>query len=540
MTALPSLFAAAVLAAPTAALACGGFFCNNAQPINQSAERILFAPDDGTMHMHVQIAYQGPAQDFGWLLPTPPGVTVALSSEQLFTSLDQLHGPRFIVQQVFDEGCQLDFAAGGPFPAPAPEGEDNGVDVLSREPVGPYDAAVLQADDVMVLRAWLDENGFQVPPAIDTRLGPYIDRGASFVAIKLLPGSDSGDITPVHLTFPSSRPAVPIVPTAVAAELDMGIIVHVLGDTRAVPLNYRHVVINEAALDLAAGGSNYVDVVAAAVDEAGGLAFATDFAGAHDPGVATAVQPIDLAAVRGVATVRDLFQGQFPLDVDVQRLAGPLLPLPEGTTPADFWSCPFCDEAVLDGAFDSAALAARIEEELNPARAHLTDIFARRPYLTRLFSTLDPAEMELDPEFGFNADLGDQPSTRTIEVRVPCDGDQPAPDAAELVNAAGETVPADLSGAGATRREGGQTIAGEAPAAALVQRLTESGPPEEIGGMGADMGPNTPDAGVDTRGGGAPGGSAGGCACDAGEGAPATTLAGLGLLVLLAGRRRRR
>lgn len=538
----PLLIAATLLAAPSAALACGGFFCNNAQPITQSAERILFAADGATLHMHVQVAYQGPPQDFGWLLPTPAGVEVALSSEQLFTSLDQLYGPRFIVRQVFDPGCEPplpEFDSGGP-PSPAPGGGE--VDVLSRQPVGPYDTAVLQADDVMVLRTWLDTNGFQIPEAMDGKLQPYIDRGSVFVAVKLLPGTDAGDITPLRLSFPSSRPTVPIVPTSVAAEADMGVIVHILGGARAVPLNYRHVQINEAALNLAQGGSNYVDVVAAAVDEAGGFAFATDFAGPIDDQLASALRPIDLAAVRGIVTLRDLVLGAIPLDADVQRVAAGQLMLPEDLTPADFWQCPFCYDDLLDQPIDAEALAAQVEMEINPAREHLAVILAQHGYLTRLFSTLNPEEMQLDPEFGQNPDLGDQPATRTIEVRVPCNGDQPALDGAELVNSAGETVPADLSGDTAIQRERGATVSDDVrPAAAVIQRLTESGPPENIGGMGEDPPPVMgADAGIDPpSGGGMPGDGGEGCACDATDGSPTGPALAALALILAAGARRR-
>src|SRR3954469_24098629 len=55
---------------PSAALACGGFFCNSAQPVNQAAEGIIFADNgDGTTTAVIQIQYQGPAQSFSWLLP---------------------------------------------------------------------------------------------------------------------------------------------------------------------------------------------------------------------------------------------------------------------------------------------------------------------------------------------------------------------------------------------------------------------------------------------------------------------------------------
>src|SRR5260221_8789472 len=55
---------------PATASACGGFFCNAAQPVNQAAEGILFADnDDGTTTAVIQIRYQGPSQNFSWLLP---------------------------------------------------------------------------------------------------------------------------------------------------------------------------------------------------------------------------------------------------------------------------------------------------------------------------------------------------------------------------------------------------------------------------------------------------------------------------------------
>src|SRR3954471_738536 len=52
------------------ALACGGFFCNQSQPVNQAAEGIIFADNgDGTTTAVIQIQYQGPSKSFSWLLP---------------------------------------------------------------------------------------------------------------------------------------------------------------------------------------------------------------------------------------------------------------------------------------------------------------------------------------------------------------------------------------------------------------------------------------------------------------------------------------
>ena len=83
-------------AAPSLAAACGGFFCDAAQPVNQAAERILFArhPDDATrMQMHVQINYKGPPTEFGWLLPVPPDVETMVGLDDIFTRLDMFSAP---------------------------------------------------------------------------------------------------------------------------------------------------------------------------------------------------------------------------------------------------------------------------------------------------------------------------------------------------------------------------------------------------------------------------------------------------------------
>ena len=60
----------AIAASPATAAACGGFFCNQAQPVNQAAEGIVFADNgDGTTTAVIQILYQGPSEKFTWLLP---------------------------------------------------------------------------------------------------------------------------------------------------------------------------------------------------------------------------------------------------------------------------------------------------------------------------------------------------------------------------------------------------------------------------------------------------------------------------------------
>ena len=217
---------------PLASFACGGLFCNNAQPINQAAERILFALDGEQLHMHVRITYSGPPSEFGWLLPVPEDVETTVSSEELFAILDRNFAPQFNLRTEFGENCpQADFAArsaGGDVFATA-ESADDGVQVLSREQVGPYDRTILKSASIEELRTWLNDNEYQIPDAVDEKLQPYIDMESAFVAIKLVPGGMSSDIVPLKLSFRSNDPTIPIIPTSVAANPDMGILVHLLG-----------------------------------------------------------------------------------------------------------------------------------------------------------------------------------------------------------------------------------------------------------------------------------------------------------------------
>ncbi|MCB9553742.1 MAG: DUF2330 domain-containing protein [Myxococcales bacterium] len=544
-----ALALALTLTTPAAAFACGGLFCNNSQPVNQAAERILFAREGDTMHMHVRITYQGPPTEFGWLLPTATDVRVEQSSEQLFTTLDQSFAPRFALQTVFDARCA--FANRGGFPPSAAddggegegEGEgEGGVQVLSREAVGPFDIATLLPETVDDLRTWLDGNGYQIPTETDATLQPYVAAGLAFVAVKLLPDRESGDISPLHLAFTADRPAIPIVPTSVAADPDMGIIVHVLGAHRAVPVNYRHVVINEAAIDWPGGGQNYPDVVSQAADEAGGQAFTTDYAGP----ASGAPQPYSdaiLQAVRDAQSGETLIDalGLFdlffqPLDADLQRVLPTGLLLPEDIALVDYLNCPGCyDDRGIE--VDGAALADRIETEVNEPRRHLGELFEAHPYLTRLYGTMSPAEMVLDPEFDENPDLADVANQRTAIQTISCDGG-----GTPLFGSAVVETPSGLrfrlvdgQNPNAVRRQDGQTVrGGELPSAQVIERALTAGQSEVVEDRTAEI-DDALSAGLDED----EVGGSGGCACDASDGAPAAPIALLGLLALVGLRRRR-
>ncbi len=535
---LGPLAAALVAAAPAAALACGGLFCNNSQPVNQAAERILFARDGDRTVMHVRLTWDGPPTEFGWLLPVPDDVEVGLSSEQLFTVLDRLYAPIFTLTTEFEEGCGFGRGAGadaGAFPGAVDDenGGDGGVQVLSRQAIGPFDTSVIKADDVVPLRAWLDANGYGIPDGTDDLLVPYIEAGAAFVALRLLPNAESREVQPIKLTFTSDQPVVPIRPTAVAAEPDMGVIVHVLGQHRAIPENFLHVRINEAAIDWPGGGQNYADVVSQAADEAGGQAFATDYAGASNGlrGSLTVYDEGFIEQVRAARSFQDLEEivWRFQGDDDLARILPGVIAGPEGFDATDFLACPWCyDGEREDITVDGAALAMQIEEGINPPRVDLERLIGEHPYLTRLYSTLSSHEMTQDPLFAQNPDL-DAVSNRynaTQFVRCGSDGDFDFDNATIETDSGLRFRLAGGANPNVIQRQMGETVRGEGvPAARVIEQHLVAGQPMVQSDRTAEIADSM--AGDDS-----------GCDCDAADGSsPAAALA---LLALLGLARRRR
>lgn len=533
------LTAALVTAAPAAALACGGLFCNNSQPVNQAAERILFARDGDRTVMHVRLTWDGPPTEFGWLLPVPDDVEVGLSSEQLFTVLDQLYAPLFTLTTEFEEGCDQFFARGAGADAGAAgfPGEDDGggggVQVLSRQAIGPFDTSVIKADDVVPLRAWLDRNGYGIPDGTDALLVPYIEAGAAFVALRLLPDAQSREVQPIQLSFTSDQPTVPIRPTAVAAEPDMGVIVHVLGEARAIPENFLHVRINEAAIDWPGGGQNYPDVVSQAADEAGGQAFATDYAGASNGlrGNLTVYDAPFIEQARAARTFQQLEEiiWRFQGDADMARILPGVVSGPEGFDATDFLSCPWCYDGERDDiTVDGEALAMQIETAINPPREDLIRLVGQHPYLTRLYSTLSSHEMTQDPLFAENPDL-DAVSNQynaTQYIRCGSDGEPDFAGATIETDSGLRFRLAEGANPNVIRRQDGETVRGEGvPAARVIEQHLVAGQPMVQSDRTAEIADSM--AGDDS-----------GCACDASDGSsPAAALALLAILGLV--RRRR-
>ena len=506
------------------ARACGGFFCTTV-PMNQVAENILFIQGEGTVTTHVQIQYSGTAADFAWILPVPAVPELAVSHNQIFNWLQSATQPVFQLNFVDEGGCYNPYLHDLIFPGNCSAcvqtgtyGPPPSVELVAQEEIGPYDTAVISSDDAQAIVDWLVDNGYQLGELGVALLTPYVEEGFYFLALKLAPDRDVGDLQPIALTYAADAPGIPIRLTAVATEPDLGVFTYVLGEHRAVPTNYRHVQINEALINWFVNGSNYPEIVTQAANEAGGQAFVTDYAGPSNIVRDFFFWEFDLEEVRRQTHPADflneaLWQG-FPPDAQMQTLVRRHIPIPpavleEGVLEVMFagdreaheqareegWLQDFAersfynnmrayDHYLTDFVFDANAFVDDLERIVIEPLESVRQLLEEKPYLTRLYTTLSADEMTLDPMFAYNPDLPDVSQVRSADFRTNCAdglGDTRPEEEWEVVITLsdGRKFRSHPLADGMDSRPLPLPLVG-APAAAVIEQLSTSGPPQII------------------------------------------------------------
>jgi hypothetical protein len=476
------------------AQACGGLFCSSANPVNQAAERIIFSVDKaaGKVTAVVEILYEGPSSKFAWVLPVPGIPEVKVSTSALLDRLQATTNPTYAINRDFSDSCKGGVGAGGSSGSapgsPVPASDNAGgpaVSVVAAGSVGPYDYTVIKVDPLlsdpgMAAIAWLKANQFDVDALGSEVLRAYLRDGLNLIAFKLSKNRSTGSIRPVMLTYDSSHPMIPIRPTAVAANNDMGILVFVLGQNRAVPTNYKTLELNEALIDWFMPNTTYNAVVTAAANEAQGQGFVTELAmPTAMTGAGSLLQEqaaidkfrmnadqwmapdlvsylVELFATFGQGGFGGPFGarpsgGRVALDGVSDVLAHNLV-LPPGVTADDVLASPRCyfsafrtpDMFYCNGkpapaqvidltTFDRKKFLTDVEALVIGPLEATAKLFTAQPYLTRLYTTLSPAEMTLDPEFDINVELGDVSNAHqvTLKYNAGC-GDTSGPWQAKL------------------------------------------------------------------------------------------------------------
>jgi hypothetical protein len=403
-------------------------------PVDQTGETVLFVLEEGQLQTHIQIRYdpQTEAERFAWVIPVMAIPEFSVGSQALFDALLTVSAPSYGFN-TRNESCTVDDVdpCGGDGDGIAKFDVGGGDDTGSGEPtvvehaqVGAFEATVLDGGTAQGVFDWLEAGGFAQDEAAIPILQEYISDGFLFVAIELAAGAGAEEIHPIVLTQPVSEPCVPIKLTRIASRDDLELRTLFLADGRVVPDNYAHVIPNGLELNWLGLGLNYTEWVGLAVDEAGaGQGFVTEYAGAiptidpiqfRDPGWnAEVFRGVDwqTAAVGyyqqfyrcyGGEDLQPLCSAWHPLADSLQQR---YLPVPEGVAPDAFFECPQCFETAFDDTvWDSEAFADGIQLRIIEPAERSVELVQSWPWLTRMFTTLSPHEMTMDPTFAVNID----------------------------------------------------------------------------------------------------------------------------------------
>ena len=221
-------------AAERDALACGGCFHPPPSPtesptiVTDHRMILTIAKDQSTLYD--QIKYQGNPSSFAWVLPISGTVTVGLSADIVFQTLDGITRTSIVAPPVNcpaaprcnnrNSGFGAASDSAGPPDAGASPG---GVLVTKQEVVGPYETVQLKATDANALQQWLATNGFAVPPDVQPIVDKYVAEKFDFLALKLIPGKSVKDMRPVRVTTTGASAVLPLRMVAAGTGATVGV-----------------------------------------------------------------------------------------------------------------------------------------------------------------------------------------------------------------------------------------------------------------------------------------------------------------------------
>jgi MYXO-CTERM domain-containing protein len=449
------------LAISTDAQACGGNFCDTgptAMPVDQTGENILFriGPDSVEAHIQIQIDPETTAEKFAWIIPVTALPEFEVGSQILFDNMLNGSVPSYGVNNQTDFCGEDTFGTGGDDGDPGGEtgseaegdgdgdGDSNNPEVVFQDSVGAFEIAVLDGGTVEGVMQWLGDNGYQQDPNAEPIIEQYLAEDFLFVALKFGVNQGIADVHPIVIKYAGTEACVPIRLTAIAAAEDMDIRTFFLGDARTVPINYRHVLVNPLKLDWFNNASNYKEVISMAVDaeQAEGNAFVTEYAGTstvislagvYDPSwdqapiAALMASPVGLYDVLAAQNLMfcdvEWDQTCTTLHPLLQPLLDQYVPVPEGVDPVLFWTSMADYAGMIDlVAWNAAEFAAAFDERIVQPGLNATELVAANPYLTRMYTTISPAEMGADPMFRQNPTLPEIQSLQMATQTLGCDG----------------------------------------------------------------------------------------------------------------------
>jgi MYXO-CTERM domain-containing protein len=278
-----------------------------------------------------------------------------------------------------------------------------------------------------------------------------------------------------------------------------------LGQGRAIPRNYYHTVINDAKLDWLNGSQNYNDVIIAATAEAPRKhSFVTEYAGSSNVMVDLLDRPgrfgsSDALAAQSVdwQFVEYMLANGFPLTAQTIGVLQKYIPVPPklGVPAPQFYqaisyylSPSFRQQnpslfAGWTENFQPAQMTADLWQRVVTPTLSAGALFRATNYLTRLYTTLSPEDMDADPVFSYNPGLKDYPNVHNGTLTYHCGifGDRGILKTAATLRTESGWVVSYPNGTGPTSGSGtGNFVSPGGPSSQRIEVLRETGAPEVI------------------------------------------------------------
>lgn len=231
------LFLLATTAAPV--LADGGFFPDSMyRDLYESAQKAVILYGNSTEHLILSVSFEGDAEDFAWVIPVPAKPEIGITDPDLFWELAD-----FTATETPGGGGGFGCLGG------ATEGdtEEEGVDVIEEQVVGPYATVILSATNATALADWLNANGYIFPEEGEEIVSEYIEKQWYFVATKINAVEEDtgyalaeGAIEPIILSFASDEIVYPLRITSLSTMNGTSpeVLLYVFADRVMVPEQY--------------------------------------------------------------------------------------------------------------------------------------------------------------------------------------------------------------------------------------------------------------------------------------------------------------
>jgi len=166
----------------------------------ETGQKAAIVFQNKTETLVLQTSFQGDAEDFAYIVPTPSQPEVTKISDDIFSNLLELTMPQ---------------GGNGIVPMAAPgmlgaETASKDVTVVEKKKVGIYDVKVLTATDANALYKWLQDNNFTYPAAKKYILDDYIQNKWYFTTAKITTEAVTqdvatklkrGELSPLKLVF---------------------------------------------------------------------------------------------------------------------------------------------------------------------------------------------------------------------------------------------------------------------------------------------------------------------------------------------------